>query len=56
MSNNNILALIISLAIAIVLVFLMIRKNQKDKKELNPDSENAVELRRTDEERGREKI
>jgi LPXTG-motif cell wall-anchored protein len=56
MSSNNILVLVLGLIFAAVLVFFLVRRNQKDKEELNPDSESAVEQRRMDDERERDKI
>ena len=53
---SNILAIVIVAAIAITIIVMLIRKNQKDKKLLNPDAQDSVEETMMDHERRREKI
>ncbi len=43
MDNMNIGAIVIVIIIAFAVVFLLVKKNQKDRDELNPDAEDAVE-------------
>ena len=43
MDNMNIGAIVIVIIIAFAVVFLLVKKNQKDRAELNPDAEAAVE-------------
>jgi hypothetical protein len=56
MERNNIIILFLaSIAVAALVIFL-IRKNQKDKKLLNPDATDAVEETRMDQDRKADKI
>ena len=56
MERNNIIILFLAgIAITALIIFL-IRKNQKDKKMLNPNAEDAVEETRMDQERKADKI
>jgi hypothetical protein len=45
---SNIMAIIIVAAVAITIIVMLIRKNQKDKKLLNPDAQDSAEGTRYD--------
>jgi short subunit fatty acids transporter len=54
MNQNIIIAIVI--AVSVLIIALLIIKNKKDRKVINPDAQNAVEEERNDEERKRDKI
>ena len=54
METKDTLPIVIVVILALVLVVFLIRKNQKDKKHLNPDAENKVEENRMNKESDRE--
>jgi FtsZ-interacting cell division protein ZipA len=56
MKNSNTIATVLIVLAALVIIGLLIWKNKKDKKLLNPDADDAMEESRMDHERGRDKI
>ena len=53
MENVNILTIVIVIIAALALIIFVTVKNQKDRNELNPDSQDAVEEEKTDAEHDR---
>lgn len=53
---SNIIAIGLVLVVALLVIILLIWKNKKDKKLLNPDSQDSVEEAIMDHERRKEKI
>ncbi len=56
MSSQNILFLSIAILVVLALIIFLIRKNNMDSKEINPDAEDIMEEMETDKERRREKL
>lgn len=56
MEHINIPAVVIIVIIGLALVIFVTVRNQKDKKELNPDAQDAVKEEKTDELNDRQKI
>jgi len=56
MEEVNIAVIVFVIIAALVLIFFLIRKNQKDKKSLNPDAQDAVDEEKTEEENKRERL
>lgn len=56
MENVNIPTIIFVILGALVLIFFLAKKNQKDKKDLNPDAQDAVEKEKTEQENERERL
>jgi preprotein translocase subunit YajC len=54
METKDALPIVMVVLLALVLVIFLIRKNRKDKKHLNPDTENKVAENRMKKERDRE--
>ncbi|MEO6721397.1 MAG: hypothetical protein ABIN67_13595 [Ferruginibacter sp.] len=53
---SNTVAIVLVIAAAITLIILLIWKNKKDKKLINPDAPDSVEETIMDQERRRDKI
>lgn len=53
---SNIIAIILVSIVAIAVIALLIWKNKKDKKLLNPDSQDSVEETMMDQDRRKDKI
>jgi FtsZ-interacting cell division protein ZipA len=56
MSTANIITIVLVGIAALALLIFLIWKNQKDKKALNPDAEDAVEEIMMDQERDKDRI
>jgi len=56
MENVNITAIVLVIIAALVLVVFLVKKNQKDKKDLNPDAQEAVAEEKTEQENERERL
>jgi short subunit fatty acids transporter len=54
MNQNIIIAIVI--AVSVLIIALLILKNKKDRKVINPDAQDATEEQRSDEERKRDTI
>jgi mannose/fructose/N-acetylgalactosamine-specific phosphotransferase system component IIC len=54
MNQNIVIAIVV--AVSVVIIALLIFKNKKDRKVINPDAENATEEERGDEEQRRDTI
>ena len=55
MSSDNLWVLVLGIIAAVALIVFLNVKNQKDKKDMNPDADDAVEEKRMDGERDKEK-
>lgn len=53
---SNIVAIVLVSAVSLMVIILLIWKNKKDKKLMNPDAENSIEETKMDHERRRDKI
>jgi FtsZ-interacting cell division protein ZipA len=56
MNTANIITIVLVGIAALALIIFLIWKNQKDKKALNPDAEDAVEETMMDQERDKDRI
>jgi hypothetical protein len=56
MENINTPTIVVVIILAVAIIIFLAVKNQKDKKELNPDATDAVEEEKTENEQHREKL
>ena len=56
MEHVNISTIIFVIFAALALIFFLVKKNQKDKKDLSPDEQIAVEEEKTEQENKRERL
>jgi len=56
MDEMNVAAIVLVIIAALVLVVFLVKKNQKDKKGLNPDAQEAVTEEKTEQENERERL
>lgn len=56
MENVNITAIVITVLVAIALIFFVIIRNRKDKKNMNPSAQDAVEESKGDDMNNRQEL
>lgn len=56
METNTLLIFVLTGIVSVILIIFLIRANNRDKKSLNPDSDNLIDEIQADHERNRDKI